>query len=803
MRRILIACAAAYLVAALVAGRSQSVARQTAVSRAAQVFRVEPHHAYLRSNVGSAYRHKSRKGPHQRGHAPKRGKPKSPPEASTAQVLLGNARIEHAVDKRHAGVAEAFSFTGRSAGVANSIHIYIGSHNRATTLLVGVYSSYGGHPRSRIASGALSLPKGGGWNTVPVTSAAISAGRTYWLVVLGRGGALYIRDLMHGRCASELSRHGYLKSLPQRWRPAANRRRCPISAYVTGAPVHTTYSPAGSVTPLNVTAPQVTGATIAGDVLTATVGTWLNAPTGYRYQWARCSAAGQDCANVMTATGTSYPLTPADVGVTIAVSVTATNGAGSRTASSIATGLVGPAGTRVFYLSYSYGSDANSGTSKRAPWQHAPGMNGCVAACAAYSHAAGDRFVFQGGDIWPNSSFPLAARGGSAASPDYYGVETDWYVGASFAPPIFNAGGANITGSDAHGSGGGQDIFMDLRGADNVTVDDIAFDNFTASGLTGAYGSCAAIEMVGDQNITINRISIPNMAATSAGPGCFGVQAATAAPNGGNSIVENSVISGALNSYATGILCVGNVENNTIDRMIGEVYPCGHGTISGNLLENCGNPFPAGSSGIHADAIQSDNANGTYYIHDNVIHDTGADQSAPNECESMLIGNPGETDYVWNNVLYNINGNPISLTQNSSPGVAAYIWNNSIEGGFAGSAYCVRSGHPATWTTIAIQNNFCASTASAPTDPGLSAGSMTVNHNILLTPSRASADGYAMPGAPFVWLPPQGASPTAGAGTNLSAVCSALASMCSATTYAGARVAAGRPATGPWTVGAY
>lgn len=102
-------------------------------------------------------------------------------------------------------------------------------------------------------------------------------------------------------------------------------------------------------------------------------------------------------------------------------------------------------------------------------------------------------------------------------------------------------------------------------------------------------------------------------ATSSQGPDCFGVQGATYSPYSGNSIVENSYISGAIYSYATGILCVGNVENNTVDRMIGEVYPCGHGTISGNLLENCGNPFPAGASGIHADAIQSDNANGTYW----------------------------------------------------------------------------------------------------------------------------------------------------------------------------------------------
>ena len=341
---------------------------------------------------------------------------------------------------------------------------------------------------------------------------------------------------------------------------------------------------------------------------------------------------------------------------------------------------------------------------------------------------------------------------------------------------------------------------MDLRGHDYITVDDVAFDNFTASGLTSGYGSCAAIEMVGDQNITINRTSMPNMAVdatTLHGPNCFGVQAATYAPYGGDSIVENSYISGATNSYATGILCVGNVENNVVDRMIGEVYPCGHGTISGNVLGDCGNPFPAGSSGIHADAIQSDNANGAYYIYDNVIHDTGANQSAPNECESMLIGNPGETDYVWNNVLYNINGNAISLTQNSSPGVAAYMWNNSIQGGFAGSAYCIRSGHPSTWTTITIQNNFCATRAGSTSDPVLSATSTAIDHNLHLLPAEERARGIA-PRGRYAYLPPARSSSSLRIGRNLTGDCrGAVRQLCAGS------LPITRPRTGSWDVGAY
>ena len=465
-----------------------------------------------------------------------------------------------------------------------------------------------------------------------------------------------------------------------------------------------------------------------------------------------------------------------------------------------------PRDVRCFFISYVHGNDANAGTSEADPWVNAPGMQHFS---GRYSPRPGDEFIFEGGNRWPNSAFPLVATGsGTPAHDDYYGVDRSWYTGDRWTRPTFASGGANITGIDSNGSGGGQDIFVDLRGHDYITVDDIAFDNFTASGVTSGYGSCAVIEMVGDQNITVNWVSITDMAVdtkTFRGPACFGVEAATYAPYAGNSIVENSYISGAVNSYATGILCVGNVEHNVVDRMIGEVYPCGHGTISSNLLEHCGDPFPAGASGIHGDAIQSDAADGTYYIHDNVISDTGADQSTLSECESMLIGNPGETDYVWNNVLYNINGNSISLTQASSPGVAAYVWNNSVEGGFAGTEYCVRSGHASTWTSIVIENNFCASTASTSTDPSLSAKSLTAGHNVLLTPSQASADGYTSGSSGFPYRQPSsGVRPTRGAGANLSSKCSGnLTRLCTTTTFAGQLGVDPRPSSGPWNAGAY
>jgi thermitase len=106
-----------------------------------------------------------------------------------------------------------------------------------------------------------------------------------------------------------------------------------LSAAVGGATQ--TPSPPTSTAP-----PVVTGTAQDGQVLSASTGTWSNSPTSYAYQWQRCDAGGAGCSPVTGATGQTYALTSTDVGATIAVSVTATNAAGSGVASSAPTAVV-------------------------------------------------------------------------------------------------------------------------------------------------------------------------------------------------------------------------------------------------------------------------------------------------------------------------------------------------------------------------------------------------------------------------------------------------------------------------------
>jgi hypothetical protein len=93
--------------------------------------------------------------------------------------------------------------------------------------------------------------------------------------------------------------------------------------------------------PANSQAPALSGVARDGETLSADPGDWSGtAPLSYTYQWKRCDAGG--CTDVGAGEQT-YSLSAADVGATVRVQVTATNVAGSSTATSDATQAVAAA----------------------------------------------------------------------------------------------------------------------------------------------------------------------------------------------------------------------------------------------------------------------------------------------------------------------------------------------------------------------------------------------------------------------------------------------------------------------------
>ena len=309
------------------------------------------------------------------------------PRVATVR-LLGNKAVEPRVDGNLVGTVEAFAFRARRSGAATSINVYLDARNRATTLFAGLYSSRYGHPRSLLTSGLRRSSRAGAWNPIAVGSTALRSGQTYWLAILGRGGAIHFRDRNARSCTGERSSKRKSRSLPRRWPAGPNSHVCLISAYVKGTPPRnnatgasgggTTGSTGGGSLPVDTVQPYFTpsvasntdgtcrsGCAIQGQTLSVTQGSWSNSPASYSYQWQDCTTiAGTDtgvavqsggasnvmtppttasCSNISGATSSSYTIGASDVGHALAVNVTATNARGSSstvTTGSCSTGLM-------------------------------------------------------------------------------------------------------------------------------------------------------------------------------------------------------------------------------------------------------------------------------------------------------------------------------------------------------------------------------------------------------------------------------------------------------------------------------
>ena len=147
--------------------------------------------------------------------------------------------------------------------------------------------------------------------------------------------------------------------------------------------------------------------------------------------------------------------------------------------------IAGSASASTHYIAAD-GSDSNDGTSKTAPWQHAPGMPSCASSCASYKPVPGDQFIFRGGDTWHfGAGSPLIGGtwkwtwGGSSGSPIYIGVDETWFSGTSFSRPILNGDNplsTSFVSSCAHDYGSAPYLV-------NLSVSWLTFDNFEMKGV--------------------------------------------------------------------------------------------------------------------------------------------------------------------------------------------------------------------------------------------------------------------------------------------------------------------------------
>ena len=125
---------------------------------------------------------------------------------------------------------------------------------------------------------------------------------------------------------------------------AGHEIRSEVLASNDGGPAASGFAPSAATgvvigKPAVISLPKISGIAKVSHALSVSKGTWKYSPTIYAYHWLRCSAKGTSCKSIVGATKASYKLAKADAGHKLEAKVTATNAAGSYTATSRPSGI--------------------------------------------------------------------------------------------------------------------------------------------------------------------------------------------------------------------------------------------------------------------------------------------------------------------------------------------------------------------------------------------------------------------------------------------------------------------------------
>jgi len=471
------------------------------------------------------------------------------------------------------------------------------------------------------------------------------------------------------------------------------------------------------------------------------------------------------------------------------------------------------------------GSDSNNGTSESAPWEHLPGMPTWT---GSHTPAAGDTFILRGCDDWGNSNFPVNWKwSGTSGSPITIDRDTTWYntsnCPSGWNRPKFDAGSAVIDPPECTGT----NAYWTFSAVSNVTVNWIELINyFWAS--ANSQGSCAGNDFMVSTSSSASNVQWNNsyVHAWTHG-GSSGDLNGSAFMNGCPTCSVNFlVMDNSDGSKYSGGGMQWPTQHSIFVYVANAIKPHMGGEYAYNNISHLG----VGPGGNHPNCIETigpipSNAS-TFWIHDNWIHD----MPLPEQCETLQVGNTGETDYVWNNVwCCDIGGGYVAqLPQNSQPDVTAFYMFNNVWEENLGNGVCANiQGSGSEWVNAFVMiNNLCL-VPNAPNGTTQSqlmmsgntvTGATTIafSNNIVETMATAKAHN-CLATSTYPYMPTSSCQDTVGTGSNLtskfmpagfSTIDTSYA--CSEQTVSGVvesvcpqRTANTRPSSGAWDSGAY
>lgn len=471
-------------------------------------------------------------------------------------------------------------------------------------------------------------------------------------------------------------------------------------------------------------------------------------------------------------------------------------------------------GSNCFFIAAN-GSDSNSGASESSPWLHAPGMANCAAICASTTIAGGKGFIFRGGDTWhfgnsgalpfagvvnncdfnasKSAGLCLASKHGSSGNPIYYGVDPGWFSGSSWTHPILTSdnpltpkpGAFRDSVASCTYQVGKDNTLVSLESSSWIVLDGLELTGLCSKTLNGAGGDVYVVENGGANN-TYEHLYIHGWThipfACSGGTGyCFNLRAFQGSQNAGDLHLQN-VIDGS-DSDPGGLGAVfggayhysGNVFRYTAQIVVNNMH-----LWHDNLFEHW---FAPGDGNAHGNVYEeSGEVAGTNAFYNNVMRHLCTDSGTGTTCngDPLIWPEPsvGTTDYLFNNVVYDVNPNLeyLNIGQNGNVGNQGplTIFNNlfQVNSGGAGTIWgCSASGFAFPFTAA---NNHYITDASTPYSSTCSGQGKFVTE-LVMSNATAAADGYTT-AQTFAYSPTSGSAPTVGTGTNEQSLCAALSS---------------------------
>jgi hypothetical protein len=219
-----------------------------------------------------------------------------------------------------------------------------------------------------------------------------------------------------------------------------------------------------------------------------------------------------------------------------------------------------------------------------------------------------------------------------------------------------------------------------------------------------------------------------------------------------------------------------NIWRNNVIRNVASVAVAECTEWSGNLIEYIRlstNPS-AHTNIIECQGYDNPINNATFFYNNVIRHTNNPNPSTPTGRTSVGLGDigagpsPGETAYIFNNVMYDTLQNSVIERQNSTSGAYQVTFNNSGDCGASWEMTHTFSNPLVPGDTY--YNNYCATTNGTP----LICSGLTCAANLFQTSTAAGGSGYTA-NQTYAYSPTSSSSPTVGTGTtNTNSLCSSI-----------------------------